>query len=504
MITRIVLSVTLATASIVAEAKDEALRFDPNNYSIKTLVMPDGEEITYRAYEEIFYVRNIEDSTYQTLNFYTPEKMKNSDGAPILLRTYVGGYMAATAKEPSATDATGRALKEGYAVCIPGSRGANSTVKKDGKVIHTGIAPNGILDLKAAVKYLHFNDDLMPGSAKRIFTDGTSAGGAMSALMGSTGDNSEYSQLLNKMGAADASDAVFASICYCPITDLEHADMAYEWLYGSTNNTTRALDEKQKRVSEELSKGFAEYINSLQLLTPSGKPLREDNYRDYIKSFLVKSAQRALQEGVEIPDSIGVLLYKEKNNLARGRAIDDGRAAPSFGPGGMAPRFEKRSDFVSDIDLDKYLNYLAYKTKLKNPPAFDQWGVLDENSSPENRVFGNEKGEPSNFTNYSLHQRTSNSSADLSKELVQRVRLMNPMNFIGDKGKSKCANYWYIRHGASDRDISFVMPINLATKLENSGMMVNFALPWNRPHSGDYNLDDLFRWINMVLDSHEE
>ncbi|MGL5894442.1 MAG: alpha/beta hydrolase, partial [Bacteroidales bacterium] len=63
------------------------------------------------------------------------------------------------------------------------------------------------------------------------------------------------------------------------------------------------------------------------------------------------------------------------------------------------------------------------------------------------------------------------------------------------------AKHWYIRHGARDRDISFVMPINLATKLQNAGMNVNFALPWNRPHSGDYNLDDLFRWIDMVLES---
>ena len=25
----------------------------------------------------------------------------------------------------------------------------------------------------------------------------------------------------------------FHSVCYCPITDLDHADMAYEWLYGN-------------------------------------------------------------------------------------------------------------------------------------------------------------------------------------------------------------------------------------------------------------------------------
>ena len=28
---------------------------------------------------------------------------------------------------------------------------------------------------------------------------------------------------------------------------------------------------------------------------------------------------------------------------------------------------------------------------------------------------------------------------------------------------------------------------------------VDFKLPWNRPHSGDYALDELFRWIKQVV-----
>lgn len=497
MINRILLTMSIATITLSTEAKEKPLRFNPDNYVVKTLVMPDGYEVTYKAYESIFYVTNVEDSTYQTLNFYVPIDIKEGEDTPILLRTYVGGYMAATAKDPSPTDATGRALREGYAVCIPGSRGANSVVKGKAGDIYTGVAPNGIVDLKAAIRYLHYNDDLMPASAKRIFSDGTSAGGAMSALMGSTGDNIDYKPYLIKMGAAEASDAIFASICYCPITDLNHADMAYEWLYSTTNSGIRALNDDQKRVSQELASKFAAYINSLKLLTPTGVILNDNNYRDYIKSFLIASAQRALQEGVDIPDTIGVEIYKEK----RGPIGGDGRAAPSFGPGGMPPRFERRSDFVADIDLDKYLNYVASVTPLKTPPAFDQWGVLVDNSSPENRVFGNEKGQPNNFTEFSLQKRMGNDGATLTKELTHRVKLMNPMNYIGDNKNNRCVKHWYIRHGARDRDISFVMPINLATKLQNAGMNVNFALPWNRPHSGDYNLDDLFRWIDMVLES---
>ena len=75
---------------------------------------------------------------------------------------------------------------------------------------------------------------------------------------------------------------------------------------------------------------------------------------------------------------------------------------------------------------------------------------------------------------------------------------MNPMNYIGDS-KATVARYWYIRHGALDCDTSFPIPVNLATKLINHGKQVDFALPWNRNHSGDYNLDDLFRWIHSIL-----
>ena len=45
---------------------------------------------------------------------------------------------------------------------------------------------------------------------------------------------------------------------------------------------------------------------------------------------------------------------------------------------------------------------------------------------------------------------------------------------------------------------SFLVPVNLATKLSNAGYDVNFFLPWNRPHSGDYNLNDLFEWLDSL------
>ena len=496
-----ILSAFIIGCAVPLQAKEVGkLVFDPTDGKQATLTMPSGENIAYTAYENIFYVTNIEDSVYQTLNIYVPETLKSGNSTPIFLRTYIGGYMATTAKSPSASDATGRALKEGYVVCIPGSRGVNSTVIRNGKTVYTGTAPNGLLDLKAAIRYLRYNDDMIPGSAERIIIDGTSAGGAMSALVGATGDRPEYDEYLRKMGAAPTSDKVFASVCYCTITDLNHADMEYEWLYGCTNTGVRHLNEDQIKISNELAAECPAYINSLNLKDDAGDLITADNYKDYLKTFLIASAHKALEEGCEIPDTIGIIRYSEKPNFgdfpARGGNGNE-RDAPSFGPAGMRPMFNNKTDYVTDIDLDKYLNYVASVTPLKTPPAFDQYGVLIDTPSPENKVFGNEEGTPSNFTDFSLRHRLHNDTATLGKDLSVRIFIMNPMNFISEDATS-VAPHWFIRHGAKDRDTSFLVPINLATKLKNSGFDVNFFLPWNRPHSGDYNLDDLFGWIESI------
>lgn len=494
--------VVLAVSLSAAEAVENSLRFNPDAYTVRTLTMPDGSTVNYKAYEGIYYVTNVEDSIHQTLNIYVPEYLADVPKVPILMRNYVGGYAASTAKTPDATDATGRALQEGYVVCIPGARGNNSTITRGGKTIVTGTAPNGLLDLKAATRYLHYNDDLIPGSSDLIFTDGTSAGGAMSALQGATGNAADYEPYLKKMGAAPANDDIFAAICYCPITDLEHADMEYEWLYGCTNSGVRHLDEAQIQISNELAALCPDYINSLGLKKKDGTPITAVNYKEVIKSYLMASAHRALQEGFEIPDSIGFTLYK-KSIVPMGPGFTprgnkpDGRGAPSFGPGGRMA-FNDNTDFVTDLDLDKYLTYVATVTPLKTPPAFDQMGVLVDTPSPENKVFGNEAGEGANFTQFSLDHRLHNSKAKLSKEMDKRVKMYNPMAYISS-GESTIAPNWYIRHGARDRDTSFLVPINLATLLENKGKNVDFFLPWNRPHSGDYNLDNLFKWIANTI-----
>ena len=450
----------ILTAACGTSVPAEGLVFDPSFGKAGSIELPTGETVNYTAYEKLYFVTNVEDPTYQYMNVYVPEGATQK--TPIFLRTYVGGYMASEAAAPQAGDATGRALAEGYVVAIPGSRGRNSKVGET----WTGRAPAAILDLKAAVRYLRHFDRQMPGDAERIITDGTSAGGAMSALMGATGNYPDYEPMLDAMGAAKERDDVFASICFCPIIDLEHADMAYEWLFKGTDSRL-AGSEAQQQVSAELAAQFPAYLASLNLHKADGTPLTGDNFLDYIKELLIASAQKAKDAGADISADLGF----QFNSESRGRV----------------------GEYITDLDMPTYLNYVVSTQPLKGVPSFDSKGVLGSRASGENEEFGDATGSSVNFTEYGA---AANGVA-LGDDIKHRVFLMNPMGFICNP-KATNAPHWYVRHGARDRDTAFPVPVVFATKLQNAGLDVDFLLAWNRPHSGDYALDEVFDWIRQI------
>lgn len=277
---------------------------------------------------------------------------------------------------------------------------------------------------------------------------------------------------------------------------MDHADAAYEWLYGCTNNVTRHLSDEQAEVSKELASQYPAYLNSLNLKKADGTLLTSDNYLDYLKELLMKSAQEAKDYGATIPDSIGFAFSGMPQFIApvNGGMRGDGR--PALRPGRSA---KSQGEYITDLDLERYLNYVVSMTPLKTPPAFDSKGVAGNNASGENEEFGDENGSSVNFTDYSLQKSTGNEDAQVDSRIKTAVKLMNPMNFISAPNTT-VAQHWYIRHGAIDRDTAFPVPINLATKLQNEGKDVNFKLAWNRPHSGDYALNEMFEWIKSLLD----
>lgn len=78
-----------------------------------------------------------------------------------------------------------------------------------------------------------------------------------------------------------------------------------------------------------------------------------------------------------------------------------------------------------------------------------------------------------------------------------QIKMMNPMNYITDD-KAVKAEHFRIRHGAVDRDTSRAISAMLTACLENHGVDVELQYPWGMPHAGDYDLQELFAWIDKI------
>jgi hypothetical protein len=202
---------------------------------------------------------------------------------------------------------------------------------------------------------------------------------------------------------------------------------------------------------------FPAYLNGLGLRKPDETALAldasgEGTFKEYVKSFLIASAQNALDSGQDLSGLTWI-------------TMQDGA--------------------VHDLD---WARFVAYATRMKPAPAFDSL----ELTSPENNLFGTARIDNQHFTPFARQASTDRSLADAAI-----VKMMNPMPYIGAQGTST-APYWRIRHGAMDRDTSLAIPVILATALQNHGFHVDLAMPWGQGHGGDYDLDELFAWMSWV------
>ena len=97
---------------------------------------------------------------------------------------------------------------------------------------------------------------------------------------------------------------------------------------------------------------------------------------------------------------------------------------------------------------------------------------------------------------FTAFSQARSSEAGASQADARTVRQMNAMAYLADRG-ARSAPHWRIRHGTLDRDTSLAIPALLAAAARAKGLAVDLALPWDKPHSGDYDLDALFSWIDQ-------
>ena len=262
----------------------------------------------------IVYCASPADEEYENLGIYVPGAYmtgtENGDGtytceintagtvsgftaetAPMVLPVDTPGYVAMAA--PTGYDSGTTAYTDaGFVYVYAGCRGRDAG------------APAGVTDLKAAIRYVRYIDELIPGNTDRIFTFGMSGGGAQSALLGATGDSELYTPYLESIGAVSGvSDAVFGTMAWCPITNLDYASEAYEWNLGVTRMD---LSADMQELSDAMAEQFALYINELGLTDENGDVLtlavseegiyQAGSYYEYLKSVIETSLNHFLED----------------------------------------------------------------------------------------------------------------------------------------------------------------------------------------------------------------
>ena len=489
------------------------LVFDSWAYEIKTLSLS-WEELLVRAYENIVYVKNPIDENYQSMNIYVPEQYFSweeingfsLETAPIFFPNKVWWYMSAKPEvlwddnnadfdnflgnikssweQPqwkrgdfrrNQTSVSLYALKDGFIVASAWARGRNLQ-SEDWKYIWK--APAWIIDLKAAIRYLKYNDFLIPWDSNRIISNWTSAGWAMSVLLWATANHPDYEPYLEALWSAPATDDIYAVSSYCPITNLDNADKAYEWEFYWIDSFSKIdadqLDYNLDRsvtgvenvsdddieIAKQLKNAFPFYISTLGLVDSNWNlySLNDDwewNFKESIKLMLIDSFDEALQSWENLSGFDWL-------------TIDNGK--------------------VVSIDFDAYVkNYLS---RNKWIPAFDGLGL----EAWENNLFWNELSDNLHFTNFS-YEHSLVSWGIASNDVV---KLMNPMNYIPDS-KTFISKYRRIRHWAKDADTALAIPFILAKALSQwGGAEVDFKYPWNQWHGWDYDIPELIDWMNSI------
>ena len=538
--------------------------------AVTSLPQIDSTKWQYNSDDKVYwqtgisYCENPADENYETLGIFVPAAYMNAkdngdgtftckinnqvavkgytaDSAPIVIPVNTPGYSAMEAPTDYVADSVSY-TSAGFIYVAAGCRGRDAG------------APAGVTDLKAAIRYIRYNDGVIPGDVDRIFSFGMSGGGAQSALLGATGDSEDYEPYLTAIGAVSGiSDAVTGSMCWCPITELDYADEAYEWNLG---NTRTDLTEQEQTLSNGMAEAFATYINELGLKDSSGNALtltesesgvyQSGTYYEYLKEVVETSLNNFLED-TTFPYTVETKKGPRGGGRDQGGQKSDGTPGQgdhdfyamdgvdrNLSTGGVtiSGTYETAQDYIDALNADgTWVNYdsatntaaitsiadftNACKRASKGIGAFD---ALDE-SQAENTLFGYGDGTTSHFdatlaellkddeTYGAAFTEAMEKTDSEGKTVTERGNMYNPLYYLSGYydgyQKSAVADYWRIRTGIAQSDTSLTTEVNLALALKNYGVEVDFATIWGEGHTmaegtGD-SVTNFIEWVNQCL-----
>jgi len=461
--------------------------------------------IGYKEWTNIVYVTNPVNQQYESMNVIEPTSVDGTSvdaaGAPILFSIGVGGYMSSSVwvsgsgGAPGGADANSSyALAAGYVVVQVGCRGRDNGSSGN----YYGVAPAAIEDLKAAVRYIRHNSGSIPGNVNWIVTSGGSAGGALSALVGasgvtSTNNNTLYEAYLTTLGAASAADNIFAVGAWSPITNLDHADMAYEMEYGSLKSGGSPVNQT---ASSQLIGLFDAYQDSLGLTDKRGSYgiLDHSNITDYILTqYMEPSLNKYVQNGGSAPS------YATCSGSGSSKTCTF--TFSDYVNNSIGTRGKGEPAFDAFFDVTSSSSYYGTNVNTSCPAEVLEFG-LSSGTASSYSGSNCSGGSPRHFTDFSSQ---AMSGTNISSSMQTTVDMMNPMYFImnaesGMNDSSGVAPYWYIRDGSIATDTSAYIILDLATSLDDvvGASHVNAWEDWSEGHNVETDPAGFHAWVKQI------
>ena len=473
-----------------------------------------SEDASYYALMNVPYCTNVVSPQYQYMNIYVPAVYMHGgsvDGytaetAPIVLLNNCMGWMSSS---PGAVNE--EYIAEGFVYVSCGARSRGAGENGEGK------APAPVVDLKSAVRTLRLNADVIPGDENKIVSVGTSGGGQMSSILGASGNMDEYYPYLYENGAAGIElvdgryvstikDDVYAAMCYCPITDIENADLAYAWTrygIGETGGMTMFSDEFSFQefhmaLQEDMAIAYCEYINGLGLVNAEGEALTFDLKPDGSPDPRSGSFYDQILENI----SASLNAWIEGEGYAEGSSGEMAGGFEAYYATLTEPEswLKQNADGSWSVtDLDGFLTGTDL-ARNKDIPGFDTF-LLDA----ENNAFGtkyeeavhysasvasvleehyNEYVEMAGAENYDLLNYIGQAKRE---DIVYQTSLMNSTHILlavaAGEQESDFAPYWRTRNGTADEHTSFSVAYNLAMAAQMAGAeSVDYSLVWEMVH----------------------
>ena len=501
----IMLGISLSIPAFASSEEPDPLDLTGAEWELRT-----SESLgDFYALENVVYVADPVDPDYQCMNIYVPAAYFEggeccgftAETAPVMVVCNVGGYCGTTPNtiggsssasgeasgenasgEASATpgladimggsDAASGSLAHGYVVVIPGCRGRD-TLNEDGTYNGKGAA--GLVDMKAAIRFLRHNANVLPGDTEKIIACGHSAGGALSLMLGITGNVADYEPYLDEIGAAEERDDIFMATPTSPITDMDHSDMAFEWMLPALDSFT----EMEKALSEALAKAYGGFINELGLVddvTGEALVLNEDytgSYADFVLRWLSTSATTYMT------------------------ALDaDSRAAYLEGKEAWLT-WDDAAQTAQVTDIVAFGKYVGRTAAI---PQFDSFG----DGSTANWTFGDVTEDGAHFTTYIAdilrelgYAEEAEEYGEVSDLVAEQVRLLSPYTFLGE---GDTAPFIRIRMGTKDFFAPGAVSLNIAAALmEETDSAVDYAMLWDEGHNGDIGTAVWFDYIESIV-----